>query len=429
MSTTISMPVMALLLPLLGACSGLTMREDAAQRPSYAPEARYGTQVAVGACAFVEKAPETATIGMALLGNAISAGVNHIGAALTEASQEKAVTAKTSRNIMFSSETFGPCIQIVRGWFYPDPYPLDTKKGVPTPDNAKVAAFAQWKSRDYIDQKRFDALWINNRLWMAAPPDFMFEGRILVAKDNALTIAPQYVRMNAPLFTRSLRRDPTRHVAVFISMHTPLAAADAAGNPAATLIIGKLEPGVARTFVDPSDLNRFNTPVAAINRSPHESDLFTMSVGKEQEAWIVSAAITETQDASKFLAFVAGVFSESKAAVTTAAQNAVVPANRASLRETTRQAEEEAQTAYDDKQVAALGALGACRDADKPTPAQVGTVRKTLREFNQAARAAKKSELAPPACIDKFQMTGATAAIAAQCTTALQKLEAGNACD
>ncbi|WP_165390935.1 hypothetical protein [Pseudoduganella lutea] len=427
MYTTTRMLMLSMLLPLLGACSGLKMREDTAERPSYAQDARYETQVAIGPCAFIEKAPETAAIGAALLSNAISAGVNHIGAALTEASQEKAVTAKTSRNILFSSKQFGPCIQIVRGWFHSDPFPL-SDKGLPTPENRKVADFQQWKSGDYIDKKRFDALW-DNRLWLAAQPDFVFEGRILVAKGNALTIAPQYVRMNEPLFTRSLRRDPTRHVAVFISIHSPLEAADAAGNPAATLVIGKLEPGVARQYVDPAHLTRFDTTAFVINRSPHESDLFTMSVGEEQEPWIVSAAVTETQDASKFLAFVAGVFGDSKETITTELQNRLVPANRASTRETGRQAEEAAQTSYDDKQVAALGALEECRDADAPTPAQAGAVRKALREFNQAARAGKKAEPAAAACIDKFQTTSAAAALKAQCTAALLNLGAGTACN
>jgi hypothetical protein len=243
----------------------------------------------------------------------------------------------------------------------------------------------------------------------------MFEGRITRAGANALAVAPQYVRLDEPLFTRTLRRDHARHVALFLTFVPPGTALDAETNPGATLLLGRLRPGDAHRYPDPAAIARSTPEDVARNRSPHESDRFTLSIGKEKELWTVSAAVTETQDASEFLAFVAEVFGGAKETLGTEVQNLVIPEKRAAVREAAATTQETAATAYDQKQVAALAALDACAQADAPTGQQASEARVALREWNQAARGAKANEPASASCIGRIGIAAAPAAIRTAC--------------
>lgn len=420
--------VLLLLVTLLSGCGGLRMREDTAMAPSYAPNAEYATQVSIGECAFARQEEAADPISNALLATAISTGINRIGSALNEAAKEKSVSAKASRNIEVTAETFGPCVQIVRGWFYQDPFPWGTEND-PFAGNPKYVAAQGWFSPDFITRKEFHTLWVRNQLWLAAQPEFFFEGRIMRASNNALTIAPQYVRLNEPLFTRTLRRDPSRHVAVFLSFHTPGTAVDAEANPGATFVLGKLMPGEARIYPDPQSIVKFAPKVGVLNRWPHESDWFTLAVGKEKEPWIVSAAVTEKQDANEFVAFIADVFSGAKDTVSTQVQDLVVPEKRAAVKETVTAAQETAFNTLDQKQVDALTALATCAQADAPTAQQASEVRIALRELNQAARGANKDVYASQACIEKITITAQSAAIKTACSELHTKLASGQKCN
>jgi hypothetical protein len=413
---------------LFSGCAVVHMREDTAVAPSYAPHAEYATQVAIGECVFTRQEESAfAAIGSALLANAISGGINRIGTALTEAAKEKSLSANASRNIEVTFDTFGPCVQIVRGWFYQDPFPLGTDDD-PFAGNSKFVAAQSWFSPDFISRERFRTLWLRNQLWLAAPPEFVFEGRIMMASKNALTIAAQYVRLNEPLFMRTLRRDPSRHVAVFLSFHTPGTAVDAEANPGATFLLGRLMPGEARIYPDPRSIARFAPKAGVLNRWPHESDWFTLAVGKEKEPWIVSAAVTEKQNGNEFLAFVAEVFGGAKETITTQVQNLVIPEKRAAAREAATTAQEAAATVLDQKQVGALTALATCAQADAPTAQQASEARIALRGLNQAARGANREEPASQACIDKISITATPAATKTACSDLRTTLAAGQTC-
>lgn len=413
---------------LLPGCASVHMREDTASPPPYAPKAEYATQVAVGDCIFTrQEEGALAGIASALLGNAVSAGVNRIGTALTEAAKEKTLSTKASRNLEVSASTFGPCVQVIRGWFHQDPFPLGTGDD-PLADNANFLAAQSALQPDFISRQRLHTLWLRNQLWLAAPPEFLFEGRIMAAKNNVLTIAPQYVRMDEPLFTRSLRRDPARHVAVFLSFSAPGAAVDAETNPGATFVIGRLVPGEARTYPDPRSIVKFTPDDRVLNRWPHESDWFTLAIGKDKEPWIATAAVTEKQSANEFLAFVAEVFDSSKATITTELQNVIVPDKRAAVKENAASAQETAASSLDEKQVGALTKLEACAQADAPNAQNASDVRSALRQLNQAARAAHRDEPAAGSCIDRVSITAAPAANKAACGSIHAALAKGDRC-
>jgi len=409
---------------LLCACTAVHMREDGPP-PSYAPQAEYMTQVALGPCQFTQDAEAASGLAAAILGQAISAGINRIGTALTEAAKEKSLSVKASRNVEVDANSFGPCVQVVRGWFYPAPGSLNTD-GDPLAGNRNLAAARDAIAPDFIGAERLRKLWKDNQLWIAAAPDFVFEGVIDRGSGDALAIAPQYVRLNAPLFTRSLRRDPSRHVALFLAFAPAGNAADAQTNPGASFVLGRLVPGETRRYPKPAPL-----PVQSgqpANRWPHESEWFTLAIGKERAPWTVSAAVTETQDASEFLGFVAGVFGGAKDVIDTEVQNILIPEKRSAARNTAATAKETAATAYDQKQVAALAALDSCALADAPTAAQAGEARVALRELNQAARAAELDVQASAACIDRISIT-TTATARQACATARARLGAGQPCE
>ena len=413
---------------ILQGCTAVRVREDTAKAPSYAPRAEYATQVAVGECAFTSQ-PEAAlaTISSALLANAVSAGVNRLGTALAEAAKEKTLTVKASRNIEVTSQTFGPCVQVVRGWFYQDPFPMGSGDD-PFAGNPKFVEAHSWFSPDFITRDRFRTLWLRNQLWLAAPPEFLFEGRILMADKTALTIAPQYIRMNEPLFTRPLRQDPSRHVAVFLAFHTPGTSVDIATNPGATFVIGKLVPGEPRIYPDPSSISRFTPKTGVLNRWPHESEWFTLAIGKDKEPWVVSAAVTEKQDANEFQAFVAEVFGSTKETITEQLQNVIVPEKRAAARETARTSQEAAATLLDQKEAAALTAVAACAQADTPTAQEASDLRVALRGLNQAARGANKEEPASQECINNISITATAASLKTTCDAVRSKLLTGKKC-
>jgi hypothetical protein len=410
----------ALMVPLLlCSCAGIDMREDSATPPAYAPQAEYATQVAMGECAFTrQEEGAAAAISSALLSNAITSGVNHIGMALTAAAKEQSLVTQTSRNIVVKAETFGPCVQVVRGWFHQDPYPI-TSNADPLTGNPKFAAAQSWFSDDFINLERFRTLWLRNQLWLAAPPEFVFEGRIAVASDNTLTIAPQYVRMDEPLFTRKLRRDRSRHVAVFLAFHKPDTAVDVVDNPGAAFVIGKLDPGEARTYPDPRTIDRFTPTSGFVNRWPHESKWFTLAVGKENEPWVVSAAVTEKQSANEFLGFVAEVFGNSKETIASELQTVIVPKKRADAKESATAAREMAENAYDTSHAGALQALTSCATADAPTPEQASAARAALRSWNKSARDVNKAQPASQSCINRIGITAPAAEVKSACEAAL----------
>lgn len=412
---------------LLGACSTVRMREDSATPPATKAPTVYATQLAVGRCAFGTSA-EAGGIAAAFLSGAISEGVNRIGEALKEAAARKEVTATATRNLQVSAESMGPCVQVVRGWFYIDPTLDPATKGTLEQD-AKFTAARAWFDDNFITAARFTTLWKNNGLWLAGPPDFLYEGRFVSFKGtDTVTIAPQYVRFNEPLFTRPLRPGRSRHVAVFLAFHQPGASADAKEHPAATFVLGNLNPGDSRTYpADDTALTRFDAeglPAGPLNRWPFESDWFTLSLQKTEQPLTISGAVTETQEASQFLGFIAAVFGNSKEAINEALLTRVDPAKRAAA----RVSEASADSTIEEKIDAAEGALIACKDAALPNSQHATSARKALRDINAAAVAGNRPTPVDTVCIDSIQQTQKAEEMTKACAAALAKITTSRTC-
>jgi hypothetical protein len=407
---------------LLVACASSRLRADAPVpiRVVDGQPTLYTTQVALGECVFRPE-PDIrilpfAAIGTALLSSAVSEGVNRLGIALKEAAKEGRWEAKTFRNVevrgaVSPAEThfdsdFGPCLQLVRGWFY-----VDTAH-----EEQKRQLAAQWFTDDFVQQDRFNILW-NNRLWLAAPPDFLFEGEFDASENHqALTVAPHYVRLDEPIATRFFRPGKARHVAVFFVFHRPDEAADVENKPAVALPMGKLESRAARIY--PGRL-----PLGATNRSPHESEWFTLRLTPQREPLTVTALVVETQEASEFLAFIAAVFAGAQAEITKQVQTAVIPAQAAAARESVRAEEERLATTYDQRFSAAMAKLRECASSSGNLATLAYQAHEAMRKLNQASRAWRKGDVFNESDhIVPIKLTGTKEEINRACQHALNAL-------
>jgi len=409
------MLVLGSLVIMSAGCALATTRGDGPPPSGLSPtEVSYRTEVALGECALVPlpEAGPLAGLGAVLLSNAIAEGVNRIGTALQEAAKAQSWTVRASRNVEVSAKAFGPCVQIVRGWFY-------TTAGIRA---ERTASARNWLDKDFINEARYTALW-QNSLWLAAPPDFAFEAIFDFSQDReALTLAPRYARLNAPITTRWLRPSRDRHVAVFVAFHEPGQASDADQNAAASIVLGHMDTQVSREYPQQRLVGQ--------NRGPHEASWFTVKlsstgdVGSAQprDAMTVTAAVVETQGANEFLGFVAAVFGTSKPAVTEALQTILVPEKAAAAKETEKSSRETAATKLDQKTAGALQKLADCAAGSTDIASSASTARAAMRELNQASRAAGKGMVFAEADINAIQVTGASDSVKAACQTALRKL-------
>lgn len=105
----------------------------------------------------------------------MSTGVNYLGKAIEEAAKETNDRVTAVRNVEVTNETFGPCVQVARGWFFQGL----TNGNAPT--NALKQAERNFSTARTNEGKKLDYLrdfW-EKRMYMAKPPDFVFEAEIV----------------------------------------------------------------------------------------------------------------------------------------------------------------------------------------------------------------------------------------------------------
>jgi hypothetical protein len=387
-----SVLAVALLLVLtMSGCAGRSMREDATP-PVAEPRVVYQTQIAMGPCVF-KRGPEPefavlAPIAIALLSSAVTTGVDYVGKALQESAKETNDRVTAVRNVEATNETFGPCLEIARGWFFDTSAPKEAR------EKALAAAKTTWARaalEGAVDGDTLDLLW-ERRMWIAAPPDFIFEAEIVPSSaekpnEQVLTMAPVYARLDAPISQARLRPSRARDVAVFFAF------ADDAENPSISeavgsgIVVGRLEPGEALFFELPEPATQ-NQP----NRGPLEAKWFKIAVGQTRTPMTIAALVTEHQDAEPFLQFVADVFGGAQAPITTALQTAVVPTMRAAAKENQQAARERVRTDYEAALSAALAATETCAAGVASPVAAATDVRSKVRSLNAAARASGDRE-------------------------------------
>ena len=406
-STSLRAFMIAIPFFFLAGCGNLEWRQDTASPPEVKGGIKYDTQVAVGKCVF-ERTPEIAftAVASALLSSVISQGVNRIGTALEEAAKDEEKGVLASRNVEVSSKSL-KCIQVVRGWFFLDPASITKNE-----ERAKV-----WHSSEFITSEKHRKLF-QNQLWIAAPPDFIFEGAFDVASDKtALTIVPQYVRLDEPLFARRLRSERSRYVTLFFAFAKPEESLALPTNPAAALDLGKLEPGTPKDDYASVDA----LPPNAINRWPGETDWFQLQLAAEKQPLTIGAYVQEKQGASAHLKFVAEVFKGAKTDITSTLQTALVPQKRQAAQRAAWSAQEKAADAYDTAYVVALKKLEGCV-AGGDTKTLAKDARSAMRGLNAAARAADESKVFGDGLFDAIQIKSAANVVQQACRKALSQI-------
>lgn len=372
---------MLIALSLLG--SGCAQRRFAhdGRAPSTPYPAVYRTEVGIGSCLFAKDAEDiaaNAALPAALVAGAISAGVDAIGAALAEAAKETRDEAAAFRNVEVDSAHFGPCLQVVRGWF--------VEFASAAQRDAARAAGDERAWAGPIGAAERKELW-QRRMRIAGRPDFVFEAQLLAtAFDPAkaevyLTLAPRFAWLGDPASQRLLRVSKDRDVAVFFGFHEAGEKFGAVEGAGAGIALGRLERGVERRWA-PFEADTTETP----NRGPSESQWFRLKLGKAKTPLRISALVVEHQDASAYLGFVAGVFGGAKKELKAAAGAALVPAQREAARESELAAGEGARDAYETALAAVRAEAIACV-ASQDAVASATKARSSIRAFNAAARA------------------------------------------
>ncbi len=380
------------LLPL-ALVTGCATRIDRADSPPPATTllTTYETQVTIGPCVFEPPRPEAkllAGIGTALASSAITQGVNYLAKALEEAAKATNDRATGSRNVEVTAQSFGPCLQVARGWFF---------RGFEGADQqAQQLALASrtWAGSGPVDAAKLAMLW-RRRFWLAAQPDFVFEARVLASeialrgKTHLLTLVPVYARLDAPISKALLRPSTARDVAVFFAFHEATADPSAPSNGSGGLSLGRLEGGVDVIF-PPPDFATDDTP----NRSAAESRWFTVALTEGKKPMTVTTLVTEHQDASEFLAFLADVLGGARGPISEALQTALIPSFQAQADESEAAKQEALQTAYEESLNRALASAAACSSKVTDALDTASDVRAKLRTFNRNARALGKSQVA-----------------------------------
>src|SRR5262249_49141519 len=136
----------------------------------------------------------------------------------------------------------------------------------------------------------------------------------------------------------------------------------------------------------------------------------------------ISAFVTEHEDTSEFLLFVAKVFGGAKSTITEQLQTVAVPGKAAAAEEKEKAAKEAAASAYDKKFAEALAKLSDCAKGGDQQQELAANARVVMRDFNQAARAISKKEFTDND-INSIKLTGAPEGIKNACSAARDKLK------
>lgn len=381
----------------------------------------YQTQVSNGPCVGeVEAVGFLAT----LAGAVISQGVNRIGKAIEEAARTDTQTALARRNLEMTAAGLGECVYVARGWFHrsnpaaPDfPMPLERR-----------FAFLSKSAFPVTNLETVGDLW-RTGLFMAATPDFYFQGRLVPnSTRTAYTVLPILATLDRPIASNQIRSDRR---SVTISFALAAGGASAVQN-GSTVVLGRIEPGRLAEFPEGTCVvasggepelkacpSKKDETIVRVVRTAFESEWFSPAMTSELKPMTLLAQVSETRDESRFLAFVAALFNDVKAPITTGLQHALVPELGADAAEAEITAAEAAANTHDKAVAGAVSALKECiaapADVTKRTNARVA-----LRGLIAAARKADMPAAVTEGHVDAITVNGSDAQ---PCTAALQAIQ------
>jgi hypothetical protein len=373
----------------------------------------YGTHATIGKCPSDEaESGILAAIGASI----VAKGVSRIGAAIKAAANAETRQVVIRRNIELSNKQgLGPCLLLARGWFYED--------------RSRIGTRSYQKSEDSVFDydSNFSSLH-RQGLWLAATPDFFFEGKLIPSEDeSALSLTPAYAYMGRPITSSWLRPGTARSILVAFAFTKPAKAADLSKGQGSTVVLGRFEANTKKNY-STDKVKLFTCDQAACSdnsafaqriRGPYESEWFSVPLTEKVQPLTLQALVSETRSASKFLGFVSEVFADVERDLATQLQQALVPSIGAAAEVSEQTAAENALNEFEGKYADALGKLAACT-ANGSDLTKISAAKAAMRTANQKARAANVAEPFTQAKIDAIELAPGTDAKPG-CTAALNR--------
>lgn len=389
--------------------------------PLVPPDVYYDTQAVVGPC---DASAESVVILSAIAAAVIAQGVNRIGDAIKAAGETETTVVTANRNIEINQRGLGPCVTVVRGWFYRAP---------PSYDPASPFSFNPKSHWPHEQAAEIQAYW-RAGLFLASTPDFYFQGRIVSSTDKtSYTVLPVQASLDKPISSTMLRGG-ARSILVSFAFTEAGKPADLQKGGGSTIVLGRMEPGELITFSSANcfasgtggeltpthpigkcpDAGKFDTLI----RSPFESEWFSVLLSDKSKPMTLQALVSETRSPSQFLAFVGDVFGATKSQLTDKLQRELIPSVGDDAAEADLSAKEKLDNEADAAQGKAITDLKNC----VATPADAAkrlTARSSLRSYIQAARKAKRPSKVTTALIEAIMPSESTTAA---CQNALSTL-------
>ena len=356
--------------------------------------AHYATQAVLGPCVGDAESAILTSIASAV----IAQGVNRIHEAVKAAAATKTETALTQRNVeVAKGKGLGPCVTIARGWFYRT---QPSYGGGASPKSAfAINAKSAWP---YNSDEDTPAKFWRTGLFLAATPDFYFQGRIVASTDkSAYAIQPVNASLDTPLVSQFFRPGGERHVLISVALTDVGKGVDLRKAGGTTITLGAMKPGELLRFSD--ELCIYKRPATGssqidcpkpetadlVMRGSFQSDWFSVPLTDSLKPMNLQALVSETQSPSDFLQFVADVLGDSKTAITKGLQEELIPSVGDTADETELAAEEKAQSDYDTAYAKAFAELSGCAASQKDLGKRVAA-RVATRAVIQAGRKAKR---------------------------------------
>jgi hypothetical protein len=360
-----------------GGCTHLA-KDKSPPSQTVGSQTYYDTQVVTGNCV---GSTEAGVFGAGIAAAFIKQGVNEFGTALALAASGFNDMAPAQTLMETNQEGFGKCIYVIRGWFYREAANLNKTqdaKGLGYP-----SALATGQS--YLDLG----------LFIAARPDFFFQGQIIQSMDGSKNfIKPVSAVLNTPIKTITARTEK-RDVEILFAFGAQ--SVDIRTAPGTKVSLGDLKQNIevkfpkdaCRSWSDgkiqtpgcPSVNNYDDTMLALLGKPkptlaaglptpriaksvtlmPPVSGWFAVQINKQTLSPIVlQAGVIETLGPSPVLKFVSSVFTSKEDDITTAIQNRVIPSYSDTAKLTDRKAQDALSKSYNASLKDAKTAVLAC---------------------------------------------------------------------
>ena len=363
----------------------------------------YTEAVVVGECAFVQREEKLSTnaITTGLISSAISEGLNLIGNMLTEAGRDSAEpTTLATANFELKSDT-PMCLQLVRGEVF-GKQPNEIPKAV---------------LGEQLKQKEYDKL-AKNQLYLAAKPDFLFEGLVLKPKMiDAMTIKPTALWFNKPKERNIFSQSSDRSIAISFTFYGPGKTMTDASNTG-TLLTFESVPKGRMIHIDPMERTD------PYRGQPNEGQWFTFNQAENGDPLSVAATITETRPGNKFFAFLGRVFEANKENIEQALNEALLDEKRREAEIAKRQERTALLNTLNTDIGKALDALQTCQASGKGNDMESIVAR--TKKANAAALAIKQANDSafaagePSPFSTSIKVTGAAEEVTGSCEEAVK---------